>query len=143
MLASRAKTDFSSPSPAAGERLADLLKDHKIRDKVIATQVVPAPNSPLPVVVDARKALGNDLNYVSLESYIVGKLFLAILQAIDKPLTRESFLKAARRQPYDIGGIQVDFTTSNQGSDFILMTLLQDGHFTVIEPSDINKLFTQ
>ena len=76
---------------------------------------MPSPNSTLPVVVEARKALGNNLDYVSLESYIVGKLFLAIMQAIEGPLTRENFLKAARRQPYDIGGVKVDFTTDNQG----------------------------
>ena len=134
---------FSTPSPAAGDRLAALLRDYKIRDKVIATQIVPPPDSPLPIVVEARKALGGNLDYVSLESYIVGKLFLAILQAIDGPLTRENFLKAARRQPYDIGGIRVDFTNGNQGSNFVLLTLLQGDTFTVIEPSDIGKLFTQ
>ncbi|MCP5158469.1 MAG: ABC transporter substrate-binding protein [Gammaproteobacteria bacterium] len=134
---------FSTPSPAAGDRLVALLRDYKIRDKVIATQIVPTPNSLLPVVVEARKALGSNLDYVSLESYIVGKLFLTILQAIDGPLTRESFLQAARRQPYDIGGIQVDFTNDNQGSNFVLLTLLQGDTFTVIGPSDVGKLLTQ
>ncbi len=134
---------LSTPSPAAGDRLAALLRDYKIQNKVIATQIVPPPDSSLPVVAEARKALGGNLDYVSLESYIVGKLFLAILQAIDGPLTRENFLKAARRQPYDIGGIRVDFTNDNQGSDFVLLTLLQGDTFTVIEPSAVGKLFTQ
>ncbi len=132
---------FSSPSPAGGTRLTTLLKEYGIRDQVIATQIVPAPDSLLPVVVDARKALGENLNYESLESYIVGKLFLAILRAIDGPLTRENFLKAARRQTYDIGGIRVDFTTDNQGSDFVMITYLKDGQFTVITPQELATLF--
>ena len=132
---------FSSPSPAGGTRLVALLKEYGIRDQVIGTQIVPTPDSPLPVVVEARKALGEDLNYESLESYIVGKLFLTILRAIDGPLTRENFLKAARRQPYDIGGIPVDFTTDNQGSDFVLITYLRDGQFAAITPQELAALF--
>ena len=108
---------------------------------MIGTQIVPAPDSSLPVVTEARKALGGDLNYESLESYIVGKQFLTILRAIDGPLTRENFLKAARRQPYDIGGIRVDFTTDNQGSDFVMITYLRDGQFAVITPQELAALF--
>ncbi len=134
---------FSSPSPAAGNRLADLLKKNGITDKVIATQIVPAPESSLPVVVEARKALGASLDYVSLESYIVGKLFVAIMQAVEGPLTRENFLKAARRQPYDIGGVKVDFTTDNQGSDFVLLTALQGKDFVVIEPRAIENIIAK
>ena len=132
---------FSSPSPAGGARLAAQLKEYGIRDQVIATQIVPAPDSTLPLVVEARKALGEDLNYESLESYIVGKLFLTILRAIDGPLTRDNFLKAARRQPYDIGGIRVDFTTDNQGSDFVMITALRDSQFAVITPQELAALF--
>jgi len=134
---------FSSPSPTAGNRLADLLKKNGITDKVIATQIVPAPESSLPVVVEARKALGASLDYVSLESYIVGKLFVAIMQAVEGPLTRENFLKAARRQPYDIGGVKVDFTTDNQGSDFVLLTALQGKDFVVIEPRAIESIIAK
>ncbi|MFO1424635.1 MAG: ABC transporter substrate-binding protein [Candidatus Competibacteraceae bacterium] len=132
---------FSVPSPAAGSKLQELLRERQITDKVIATQIVPSPNSSLPVVVEARKALGNDLNYVSLESYIVGKLFVTIMQAIEGPLTRENFLKAARRQPYDIGGVKVDFTTDNQGSDFVLITVLRDGQFVIVTPQELAGLF--
>jgi ABC-type branched-subunit amino acid transport system substrate-binding protein len=132
---------FSSPSPAAGIPLATKLKDHGIADKVIATQIVPSPDASLPVVEEARKALGANLNYESLESYIVGKLYVTIMQAIDGPLTRENFLKAARRQPYDIGGVKVDFTTDNQGSDFVQATVLRDGQFITITPQELVGLF--
>ena len=132
---------FSSPSPAAGNRLATMLKEHGITDKVIATQIVPPPDSSLPIVAEARKALGSNLDYVSLESYIVGKLFVTIMQAIDGPLTRDNFLKAAKRQPYDIGGVKVDFTTDNQGSDFVQATVLRDGQFIAVTPQELVGLF--
>lgn len=134
---------FSSPSPAADSRFATMLKGNKVTDKVIATQIVPLPDSALPVVAEARKALGQNLDYVSLESYIVGKLFVAIASAIDGPLTRENFLKAARRQPYDIGGVKVDFTAGNQGSNFVLMTHLKEGEFMPVKPGDLESLFRQ
>ncbi|MDS4021975.1 MAG: ABC transporter substrate-binding protein [Candidatus Competibacter sp.] len=132
---------FSSPSPAAGSRLATMLKENGVTDRVIATQIVPSPDSSLPVAVEARKALGGNLDYVSLESYIVGKLFVTIMQAIEGPLSREGFLKAARRQPYDIGGVKVDFTTDNQGSDFVQATYLRDGQFTAITTQELVALF--
>lgn len=132
---------FSTLSLGAGAGLVDTLKEKGVTDKVLATQVVPLLDSTLPVVADARKALGAELNYISLESYIVGKLFVAIMQATDSPLTRENFLKAARRQPYDVGGVKVDFTTDNQGSDLVILTSLRDGHFVGITTQDIAALF--
>lgn len=132
---------FSTLSLGVGAALVDGLREKGVTDKVIATQVVPLLDSTLPVVADARKALGAELNYTSLESYIIGKLFVAILQATEGPLTRENFLKAARRQPYDIGGVKVDFTTDNQGSDLVTLTGLRDGHFVGLTSQDIAALF--
>lgn len=132
---------FSSVSAASGDRLAVLLKAKNVADRVIATQVVPPLDSPLPIVIEARKALASSLNTISLESFIVGRLFVAIMQAIDGPLTRENFLKAARRQPYDIGGVKVDFTTDNQGSDYVGLTLLRDGQFVPATSQEVAVLF--
>lgn len=132
---------FSSVSAAAGDRLAVLLKGKNVADRVIATQSVPPLDSPLPIVMEARKALANNLNTISLESFIVGRLFVAIMQAIDGPLTRENFLKAARAQPYDIGGVKVDFTTDNQGSDYVGLTFLRDGRFVPATLQEVAALF--
>ncbi|MCP5132651.1 MAG: ABC transporter substrate-binding protein [Gammaproteobacteria bacterium] len=132
---------FSTTSNAAGGKMKDLLEGQGITDRIIATQIVPPLDSALPVVTEARKALGKNLDYLSLEGYIVGKLFLTIALAIDGPLTRENFLKTARRQPYDIGGMKVDYTTSNQGSNFVLLTHLNAGDFTPVKPSDLESLF--
>ncbi len=132
---------FSTTSNAAGNTMQSLLKEQGVTDRVVATQIVPALDSMLLVVVEARKALGQELDQLSLEGYLVGRMFLAIMQAIEGPLTRENFLKAARRQPYDIGGVKVDFTTDNQGSDFVLAFVLRDGQFIAITPQELVGLF--
>ena len=132
---------FNTLSILGSNQMKDLLQEQGITSKVITTQIVPPLDSTLPVVVEARKALGNQLSYVSLEGYIVGKLFVVIASAIDGPLTRENFLKAARRQPYDIGGVKVDFTAGNQGSNFVLLTHLKDGDFVPVRPGDLESLF--
>lgn len=115
---------FSSPSPTQRAKLTDMLKAHGITSKVIVTQIVPALDSVLPVVAEARAALGQDTEEYALEGYLVGRLFLTIARAVEGPLTRENFLKIARRQPYDLGGLKVDYTSDNQGSDFVLLTHL-------------------
>lgn len=113
---------FSVPSPSATDSFVTLLKQLNLPDKIVATQVVPPLDSPLPIVADARKALGARLTAVSLEGFLVGKMALAILRSIDGPLSQENFLKAARKQIYNLGGFAVDFTNDTQGSDFVLLT---------------------
>jgi ABC-type branched-subunit amino acid transport system substrate-binding protein len=113
---------FSSPSPAGGKKLKNMLEKHGITGKVIMTQVVPALDSALPIVAEARAALGQGMEEYTLEGYLIGRLFLAILNAMDDPLTRENFLKTARRQPYELGGVKVDYTAGHQGSDLVLLT---------------------
>jgi branched-chain amino acid transport system substrate-binding protein len=134
---------FSTLSILGSNQMKELLQEKGITDKVITTQIVPALDSALPVVAEARKALGNQISNVSLEGYIVGKLFIAIMRTIEGPLTRENFLKAAHRQPYDIGGFNVDFTTGSQGSNFVLLTHLKDGDFAPVKPGDLELLFKQ
>lgn len=118
------------------------LKDMNVTGKVLLTQVMPPLDANLPIVEEARKALGSGLNYASLEGYIAGKLFLAIAQAVEGSLTQESFLKAARRQPYDLGGFKVDFTNhKNPGSDLVFLSYLKDDAiFVAAKPGDLETL---
>ena len=88
-------------STAAGDALKNLLLKNDVHHKVIVTQVVPALDSPLPLLADARKALGPQLNPVSLEGFIVGRLFLAIARSINGAMTRVNFVEAAHRQAFD------------------------------------------
>ncbi|MBE2294027.1 MAG: ABC transporter substrate-binding protein [Phycisphaerales bacterium] len=134
---------ISAVSFTGAESLRDEFREFDIRDNIIMTQVVPALDSSLPIVENARKALGDQFGYNSLEGYIVGKMFLAILDKAGSTPTRERFIEAARGQKFDLGGLTLDFTDSNQGSDFVLLTLLQGQDFKVIKSNYVEKLFTQ
>ncbi|MEZ5582096.1 MAG: ABC transporter substrate-binding protein [Candidatus Competibacteraceae bacterium] len=132
---------FSVPSPAVGDTLLEGLREQKIDDKVVATGVLPAATADLPILQQAQQALGSDFNAFSFEGYVVGQLVLAVLNNTQGDLTRANFLSAARRQPYDLGGIIVDFTSDNQGSDFVQLTALQSGGFKPITPADLKTVF--
>ena len=93
------------------------------------------------MVAEARKALGESFNEVSLEGYLDAKWLVAVLQAVDGPLTRENFLKAARRQTYDLGGYKVDFTASNQGSNAVALSVLKNGQFASASPQELAGWF--
>ncbi len=93
------------------------------------TQVVPTLDSDLPIVQEARRALGDEFGYVSLEGFIVGKLFIAALERIGGPVTRASFLNAVRGRTFELGGLFLDFTDDNQASDLVALTYLdEDGY---------------
>lgn len=111
--------------------------------KIIVSQILPPLDSSLPIIVEARKALGNDLNYVSLEGYVVARLFVEIMKAINGPLTHENFVKTARLHPYDVGGVKVDFTAGSQGSDFIGFTVFKDQHFLPVNAQEMAALFSK
>ncbi len=109
---------------AAGYALKDYLNTYNIDDKIITTQVVPSLDSSLPIVVDARNALGEELNHINLEGFIVGRMFIAILKSMKDPITRDNFKKAARQKILDIGGLKIDFTNENSGSNLMLLNQL-------------------
>ncbi len=134
---------ISAPSVVGAESLKDEFRKYGIQENIIVTQVVPALDSPLPIVESARKALGDKLGYISLEGYIVGRMFLAILDKAGGTPTPESFVRAARGQQYDLDGLKLDFSDDNQGSDFVLITLLSGDDFAAIEPRDLENMFVQ
>ena len=143
---SRYKSDnwvVSAVSFTGTNNLIQALVDHKVTDKVILTNVVPALDSPLPIVEEARKALGDQLSYVSLEGFIVGKMFLAITRNIKGNITRENFLKAVRGQTFDLDGLNLDFTNDNQGSDFVQLAYLDNGELKSTTPQQLAKAFQQ
>jgi hypothetical protein len=65
---------------------------------------------------------------VSLEGYIVGKLWLTAMAGVQGRITRAKFLGAVRGRIFDLGGLKLDFSKDNQGSDFVVLTnLTADG----------------
>jgi ABC-type branched-subunit amino acid transport system substrate-binding protein len=82
---------ISAVSFTGADNFATELKKLSVTDKVVMTQVVPPLDSPLPIVQEARNALGDEINYVSMEGYIATKMFLTIMRNIAGPITRQSF----------------------------------------------------
>lgn len=103
---------------------------------VVISQVVPFPgDKSLPVVTAYQAALaainGGSPGFVSLEGYMVGELVVETLKRIPGEPSREAFLDAIERAPFDLGGVKLTFSaTQNQGSNQVYFTVLQgDGTF--------------
>ena len=122
----------SAVSFTGARNFREALSEADVVTNVIMTQVVPALDSNLPIVRDARQALGGDLDYVSLEGYIVGRLFLRLATDAGS-LTREALVAAALGRVFDLGGLRLDFTDDNQGSDLVLTTVLTSAGWSVMQ----------
>jgi ABC-type branched-subunit amino acid transport system substrate-binding protein len=104
---------------------------------VIVSQVVPFPGDrSLAVVTSYQAALtainpGSKPGFVSLEGYLVGQLVVEALKRVPGELSREAFLDAIESSPFDLGGVKLSFSaTQNQGSKQVYFTVLQaDGTF--------------
>ena len=99
---------------------------------VIVSQVVPFPwDKTLPAAVSYRAAMAAvDANskpgFVSFEGYLVGRIVVETLKRIPGEPSRESFLDAISKAPFDLGGAKYTFgPKNNQGSDHVYFTVLQ------------------
>lgn len=112
-------------------------------DGVYVFQVVPLPtDSTIPLVASYQAALkAQDATakpgFISLEGYIVGKLTIEALKAMDKTEpTREGFVKTLESfADKDIGGMKISLSgTDHQGSDHVYVTRLgADGVYSQVE----------
>ena len=131
---------LSAVSFTGADALRRELAASRIEDGVVVSQVVPPLDAALPIVVAARSALGSDFGYVSLEGYIVGRLFLAVAREVEGELTRDAFMRAALGRRFNIGGLALDFTDDNQGSDLVVVDLLEDGRYRTLDAGDWRRL---
>jgi hypothetical protein len=132
---------YSAVSFTGAENLRSALAEFGVDKNLIVTQVVPPLDSSLPVVKDARAALGSNLSYISLEGYIVGRFFLKVLESMPgKDITRDSFLSAIKGKKFDIGGLVLDYSTDNQGSDLVISTYLDSGLFHILGSDGMDRL---
>jgi hypothetical protein len=132
---------YSAVSFTGAENLRNALREFGIKRNVIVTQVVPPLDSKLPIVQQARAALGSKLSYVTLEGYIVGSMMLKVLQSMPgKKITRASFLSAIQGKKIDVGGLKLDFSTDNQGSDLVISTYLDGDNFSLLGSAEMNRL---
>jgi len=125
----------SAVSFTGASHFQEALGEADVVGDVIMTQVVPALDSNIAIVRDARQALGGSFDYVSLEGYIVGRLFLRLANDAGS-LTRESLVAAALGRVFDLGGVRLDFSDDNQGSDLVLTTVLTPAGWIVMQQGD-------
>lgn len=124
----------------ADNLLADLNK-YKATARFLMTQVVPLLDSPLPIVLEAKQKLGKEFGYVSLEGYIVGKMVLHILGNMSGEPTRAAFMTQVSASKFDLGGIPIDFTRGNQGSNLIVSSYVTPGGFREATPAVVKEMF--
>lgn len=133
---------YSAVSFTGAENLKNALSEFGVDDKIIVTQVVPPLTSNLQIVKDARKALGSKLNYVNLEGYVVGRFILEALKKIPgKEITRGALLATINGNKFNIGGLVLDYSNDNQGSDLVIETYLEDDRFNIVGNGDMKRLF--
>lgn len=120
---------ISAVSFTGADNFYRALKDANISDRVIMTQVVPPLGSKLPVVAEARQQLGEQFGWVSLEGYIVGKLWLTAMGTIQGRISRSKFVNAILGKRFDLGGLKLDYSNDNQGSDLVVLTNLSSDGF--------------
>jgi len=124
---------ISAVSFTGADDYHDKLRRYNATDGILMTQVVPLPSSQLEIVGEARDKLGDRFGIISLEGYIVGRMALEILRRIPGELTRDSFVKQARRSKFNLGGVAIDLTRNgHQASDLVEITYLDADGFKPI-----------
>lgn len=136
----RLKSEFVTISFVGSKALAAELG--KAGEGVVVTQVVPFfQDKSLPLVNSYHKALAmvdadEEPGFVSLEGYMVGKLFVEALQKVGPSLSRED-LMAVFQSPidFDLGGAVLSYGPGdNQGMDKVYLSVLRkDGTFTYVD----------
>ena len=108
---------------------------------VIISQVVPHPvGSAIPMVQAYRQALakyapGAAPDWISLEGYLAGHLFAALVGRSGPELTRESFAAALQNPaPLDLNGLTATFGPNrNQGFDRVHLTTVRGGKIVSLD----------
>lgn len=103
---------------------------------VIITQVVPHYESDLPAVKEYREAIKNNPDFVSLEGYLIAKIFTEGLKNAEDPLNREAILSGLEAvKNFDLGiGEKVNFSaTERQASHMVWPTVVKNGKFVPLK----------
>jgi len=96
----------------------------RVARRIILTQVVPPLDAQMPIMNEARTALGGKLTVASAEGFLVGRLLREILDRTKGEITRKSILQTAANLHIDMGGLAVDLRGDMQASDLVLLTTL-------------------
>jgi branched-chain amino acid transport system substrate-binding protein len=119
----------TSPNNPLAGKLGDL------QPEIVLSQVMPNPaTSELPIVVEFRKDLKDSKTEIGkhdpfglFEGYLNARLIIEALKRNGPTLTRESFLSALEAEPFDLGGIKVDYDKSNHnGHPALYLTTIKN-----------------
>lgn len=97
---------------------------------VVISQVVPFPNSTLPLAKEYREAMlksgYKEFTHLSFEGYINAKVAAAGLTKAGRNLTQQGFVSALQSlQHLDLGGMEVSFGNGGaSGSKFVELTMV-------------------
>jgi branched-chain amino acid transport system substrate-binding protein len=96
---------------------------------VYITQVMPSPDSGVPVVKQFHQDMkGGAANYSSLEGYVDAAVLVEALKKTGASPTRAGFVGALEGLNTDIGGLKVGFSaTSHQGAKNVFLTVVRGG----------------
>jgi len=106
---------------------------HELGDEgrgVVISQVVPFPwGEATPVIAEFNELAERhkvDVNFSSVEGYLVAKVFVEGLRRAGKSLTRESLISGLETMSnFDLGGFNVNFTpTNHNGSSYVDLTII-------------------
>jgi ABC-type branched-subunit amino acid transport system substrate-binding protein len=129
---------FFNLSFVGASALRDQLPKHV--NNVYVNQVVPSIQAELPVVeeyLDAVKAFGvHQPNAISLEGFIIAKLFHQGLLAVKGPITRESIIDSLQNlMSFDVGlGVPLSLSKNDhQASDTLWLTRIYQGEIVATE----------
>jgi branched-chain amino acid transport system substrate-binding protein len=106
------------------EELQRFKEFERVARRILLTQVVPPLDAALPIMQEARTALGAKLTVASAEGYLVGRLLRDILDRTKGDLTRKAVLQTAANLHYDLGGLPIDLRGDMQASDLVSLTTL-------------------
>ena len=118
-----------------------------LSSEILVTEVVPDVNDANSRVVQSfrralrvagertRRSESPAVNEVSLEGYILGRFVIAVLERMDRELTREHFLERALRSgPVSIDDWTVEFQPgTNTGSSYVRLTVFGEYDPTIHE----------
>ena len=104
-------------------------------DGCVISQVVNFPwDESVPLVKEYAAALKQyqpeaKVGFVSLEGYMVGKLFCMVAKSVKGVLTREAFIQAVGSTgTFDLGGVTLQFgPDDHQGMDCVFLTVVHKG----------------
>lgn len=107
----------------------------------IISQVVSYPwDKSIPLVKKYHEAMKKyqpqqKTGFVSLEGYMVGRLFCMVTESTNGILTRNNFLKAiSETKKFDLGGMKLIYgPKDHQGMDRVFLTIISNGQIKPLE----------